>query len=378
VTSRWPVVPLGEICEILDSKRKPITKSDRIAGTVPYYGASSIQDYVRDFIFDEPLVLLGEDGAKWNAGDRSAFMISGKSWVNNHAHVLRPRREIICNEWLTYFLVGADLNDFISGVTVPKLNQGRMREIPIPLPPLDEQKRLVAKLGEAMELISQSELVLDQNLNKLNELEIAEFTSEFLSLRSVFESTHIADVFKTSSGSTPLKSRRDFYDNGQIPWLLSGEVAQRDITEAKNFITEKALAETAVKLVPPNSVLVAMYGATAGEVGLLGFECTTNQAVCAIHPHPDYLPRFVYYSLLSMQSFLVSQAAGNAQPNVSQAKIKELPFPKVPLRRQEEAVQRLDNVVNMRKELDELQQSKKSALIDLKNSLLSAAFAGEL
>jgi len=294
---------------------------------------------------------------------------------------IRPK-ESLERKYLAYWLSSPNICDRImetsTGARMPRADMDAVMNFTIPLPPLDEQKRIVVKLDEAMGLVSQSELVSDQTLNRLNELEITEFTSEFLNLRSVFESTHIGDVFKTSSGSTPLKSRRDFYDNGQIPWLLSGEVAQRDITEAKKFITEKALAETAVKLVPPNSVLVAMYGATAGEVGLLGFECTTNQAVCAIHPHPDYLPRFVYYSLLSMQSLLVSQAAGNAQPNVSQAKIKELPFPKVPLRRQEEAVQRLDNIVNMRNELDALQQSKKSAVTDLKNSLLSAAFAGEL
>ena len=75
--SEWAMVPLGQLCEILDSKRKPITKSDRVSGQIPYFGASGVLDYVNSHIFDEKLVLLGEDGAKWNRGDRSAFIIEG-------------------------------------------------------------------------------------------------------------------------------------------------------------------------------------------------------------------------------------------------------------------------------------------------------------
>jgi type I restriction enzyme S subunit len=146
---KWPTKPLGELCEILDSKRKPVTKSDRIQGEIPYYGATGVLDYVEDFIFDEKLVLLGEDGAKWGAGDNSAFIVEGKTWVNNHAHVLRPNREVILDEWLTTFLVSADLTGYVSGVTVPKLNQGRMREIPIPLPPLELQRQILSRLDIA-------------------------------------------------------------------------------------------------------------------------------------------------------------------------------------------------------------------------------------
>ena len=148
----WVEKRLGEVCEILDSKRKPITKKDRVAGPIPYYGATSVQDHVRDYIFDEPLVLLGEDGAKWGAGDKSAYMIEGKSWVNNHAHVLRPMPSLL-RPWLTYYLVASDLSEFISGTTVPKLNQERMRLIPIPMPPVSEQQLVVKQLDFLAEKI---------------------------------------------------------------------------------------------------------------------------------------------------------------------------------------------------------------------------------
>lgn len=166
----WVTKPLGQVCDILDRLRKPITKRDRKAGPYPYYGATGILDHVENFLFDEPLVLIGEDGAKWGAGDNSAFSISGKTWVNNHAHVIRPHRNVVLDDWLIYYLNASDLSDFISGMTVPKLNQGRLKEITIPLPPLEEQKRIVAVLDEAFEGLSRARANADANLQNAREL----------------------------------------------------------------------------------------------------------------------------------------------------------------------------------------------------------------
>jgi len=140
------LVALEDVVEILDSQRKPITKHDRKPGPYPYYGATGILDYVEDYLFDEPLVLVGEDGAKWEEGERTAYQIAGKTWVNNHAHVLRPNREKILDVLLVELLCGMDLSPYITGVTVPKLNQQKLRSIKIPLPPLDVQKEIVAKI----------------------------------------------------------------------------------------------------------------------------------------------------------------------------------------------------------------------------------------
>lgn len=142
----WVRVPLGDIGEVLDRFRKPVTKSDRRPGEYPYYGATGIVDWIDDYIFDEPLVLLGEDGAKWGPGERSAFSASGKYWVNNHAHIMRPNRKVVSDDWLIYYLNMTDLMPYVTGVTVPKLNQERMRSIPISLPPLEQQHKLVAKM----------------------------------------------------------------------------------------------------------------------------------------------------------------------------------------------------------------------------------------
>lgn len=152
----------------------------------------------------------------------------------------------------------------------------------------------------------------------------------------------IADIAKTSAGGTPNKSSKEFYEGGTIPWLMSGEVGSRDITNAKNCITVAGLAGSSAKLFPSGSVLVAMYGATAGEAGILRFEAATNQAVCAILPSKNHIPEYLYYYLLHAKQELVALAVGNAQPNISQAKIKTTLVPLPPLEEQKRIVAVLD------------------------------------
>jgi type I restriction enzyme S subunit len=152
----------------------------------------------------------------------------------------------------------------------------------------------------------------------------------------------LGEVCKTGSGGTPLSSRKEFYEGGTIPWLVSGEVAQGNVREAKNFITAAGLENSAAKLFPRDTVLVAMYGATAGQVGILRFEATTNQAVCGILPSEKFVPEFLYYFLLAKKDDLVAQATGNAQPNISQIKIKNTEVPVLPLPKQQRIVALLD------------------------------------
>lgn len=141
----WEIKKLGEVCDILDSQRKPVTKKDRREGIYPYYGASGIQDYVDSYIFDGRYLLVGEDGAKWGANDKSAFVIDGKSWVNNHAHILKMHEGIL-DSFVECYLVFKDLSEFITGAVVPKLTQQALKNIPIPIPPLPIQERIVSEL----------------------------------------------------------------------------------------------------------------------------------------------------------------------------------------------------------------------------------------
>ncbi|ECD2069019.1 restriction endonuclease subunit S [Klebsiella pneumoniae] len=139
---------LGELAENLDSKRKPITSGLREAGNIPYYGASGIVDYVKDYIFDGDFLLVSEDGANLLARNTPiAFSISGKTWVNNHAHVLKfdtyaERR------YVEYYLNSIDLTPYISGAAQPKLNKKNLESIRIPNPSPTEKERIVAILDK--------------------------------------------------------------------------------------------------------------------------------------------------------------------------------------------------------------------------------------
>jgi type I restriction enzyme, S subunit len=166
----WEKATIEDTCDILDKLRKPITKSKRIEGPYPYYGATGVLSYVEGYLFDEPLVLVGEDGAKWDVGDKTAFAIDGKVWVNNHAHVLRPKRDKLLDNWLIYFIEAIDLAPYITGLTVPKLNQAKLKTINFPLPPLDEQKRIVAILDEAFAGIDQAIANTKKNIQNAKEL----------------------------------------------------------------------------------------------------------------------------------------------------------------------------------------------------------------
>ena len=166
---------LEDVCEILDSKRVPITSKDRISGPYPYYGANGIQDYIADYIFDDELVLLAEDGGNFGSKEKPiAYRVSGKCWVNNHAHVLKPLPNIDV-DYLCYSLMFYDVSSIVNGATRQKLTQADMRTMEIPLPTMLEQKSIVNQLNRLVSLIT-----LRQNqLEKLDELVKSRFIEMF-------------------------------------------------------------------------------------------------------------------------------------------------------------------------------------------------------
>ena len=173
--SKWL---LEDCCEILDSMRVPITASDRVEGPYPYYGANGIQDHVSDYIFDDELVLLAEDGGNFGSKDRPiAYRVSGKCWVNNHAHVLKPKN-MIDVDYLCYSLMFYNTDGLVNGATRQKLTQATMRKMMIPERDMGEQKIIVKQLG----LIQDAIQLRRDEMNKLDNLVKARFVELFGSI----------------------------------------------------------------------------------------------------------------------------------------------------------------------------------------------------
>ncbi len=160
-----------ETCvEILDGKRIPINSRDRQQrqGNIPYYGATGQVGWIDNYLFDEELVLLGEDGAPFfESFKNKAYLISGKSWVNNHAHVLKGISDLLLNKFLCHYLNQIDYHEYVNGTTRLKLNQTSMKTIPIILPSINEQKRIVKKIESMYSIIDSFLITILQNKKKL-------------------------------------------------------------------------------------------------------------------------------------------------------------------------------------------------------------------
>jgi type I restriction enzyme S subunit len=168
IPAHWQVVRLGEVVGILDSKRVPLNavQRNRMKGGYPYCGANGILDYVSDYLFDGEYVLLAEDGGYWGPFESSAYVMRGKFWVNNHAHVIQAIAELSDNRFLVDVLNYSDLEPYISGTTRGKLNQGVLKNIPIPLPPLSEQRE-IARILQAVDRKIEAEEARKQALEAL-------------------------------------------------------------------------------------------------------------------------------------------------------------------------------------------------------------------
>lgn len=160
ISSSWEVIPLRNLCENLDSKRIPITSSNRETGDVPYYGASGIVDYVKDYIFDEPLLLISEDGANFlTRSTPIAFSISGKTWVSNHAHVLKFNN-IYTQRFVEFYINQVDISQYITGAAQPKLSQANLNKICIPCPNIEVQEKIVKEIESVIHIVGQNKRLI--------------------------------------------------------------------------------------------------------------------------------------------------------------------------------------------------------------------------
>lgn len=333
---------LGEVVEVLDSLRRPITKSQRIPGDIPYYGANGIQDYVKDWIFDGTFILMGEDGSVIK-NDNSPILhwVIGKIWVNNHAHILGEVPGCALLKYVYYVLSQTDVSDIVRG-TPPKLNQKNLKSIKIPIPPLEIQEKIVQILDKFTDYVTEltSELTSRKKQYSFYRDKLLSFEDEVYRV----EWKTIQDIsVKIVTGVTPKKSCEDYYLKGTIPWLRTNEVKFNTITTTEKYVTEKAVEETGLKWILPNSIIIAISGATAGRVAMNSIPLTTNQHCCSISVDERIVNyKYLYYWLVNQNRQILSLKQG-ARGDINMSMIKSLKIPVPSLEIQSRIVQVLDN-----------------------------------
>ena len=337
----WRVKTIDELCDILNNIRKPISSGDRKKGSYPYYGASGIIDYVDDFLFDERLLLIGEDGAKWGAYENTAFLVEGKYWVNNHAHVLKPK--LINDKLLESYLVKLDLHPYITGAAPPKLTLGKLKEIPVPVPEnkIEQQKiaNCLSSLDEVftahsqkLELLKDHKKGLMQNLFpqegvKVPKYRFKEFEKDGEWIKTSVEENCLVKGRIGYRGYTT----EDIVEQGKGALVLGGKHIQNQLLRLTDptFVSWEKYYESPEIMVEVGDIIFSQRG-TLGDCAIIDKEigpATINPSMVLLK-NITCDARFLYYILIgdSIQNEVRKNRAMGAIPMISQKQIKEFPF----------------------------------------------------
>lgn len=433
----WSVSPLEDVADILDGKRVPINAKERETriGQVPYYGATGQVGWIDDFLFDEELVLLGEDGAPFlDASKPKAYVIRGKSWVNNHAHVLRAK-DGTPNAYLKYFLDRFDYHGFVTGTTRLKLTQGAMRQIPVALAPPEDRKRIVAeiekqfsRLDEAVDSLKRIKANLKrykaavlkaavegkltegwrrkhpdiEPASKLLERILAERRAKWAGKGTYQEpSSPDISVLPTLPHGWTWASLdqllREPLRNGHSAKASGNRQGLRAFT--LSAVTEGDFSEKNTKLTVAHSDKVADLWAEPGDIYVERSNTPELVGLARLYKGPskfafipDLLirvrlirvvsPRFVEVCLLSedCRRYFRSRAQGisGSMPKIDQTVIEQTRIPLPPLEEQKEIVAEVERRVSVIDELETTVEANLTRADRLRQSILSQAFSGRL
>lgn len=234
--------------------------------------------------------------------------------------------KIACPKLVWYNLQSRRWKEYVAailgGSAQPGANAKQLGAYMLTLPSLAEQKAI----AEVLSCIDDKIDLLHRQNETLEEMAETLFRQRFVE-ENVTEFKPLGNCIRTMSGGTPSRKNKEFYDDGEIYWVKSKELRGGYILESEERITEAGLSKSSAKIIPENSTLVAMYGATVGQYAILGESATCNQAICACIPNDDFPYTYVYHVMKSNVQELISRAVGSAQQNISQVLIKSLQIP---------------------------------------------------
>ncbi len=390
---RWEILPIEYLCQILNNQRKPIPEILRVKGPYPYYGASGIVDYINAYIFDEELLLIGEDGAKWGAYENTAYIANGKYWVNNHAHVLRPIRINIIV--LKNYLIQLDLTQYITGAAPPKLTLGKLKEIGIPISknPKEQQKiadclssldDLIEATTQKVEALKEHKKGLMQRLFPVEGKNVPDLRFPEFQETSVWEEKKLGDIVEIK-GRIGFRgyTTKDIVEQGDGAISLS----PTNITDNGNLNFEKSTyiswekyEESPEIQLKKGYIVLVKTGSSYGKSALvkeLPIKTTVNPQIVVLKPkdgiNEHFISALISHSMVQRQ--IKCAVVGGAIPTLSQESISkfDILYPKRTSHTPLEQV-KIANCLSSLDELIEATSRKVEILKDHKKGLMQQLF----
>ncbi|MCV6607493.1 MAG: restriction endonuclease subunit S [Campylobacterales bacterium] len=350
---------LEDVCEILDSQRIPLSEIERegriknknVEDLYPYYGATQQVGYIDDYLFDEELILLGEDGVMFY--DRSkpkAYLIQGKSWVNNHAHVLKVNKKIASTKYILNFLNIFNYHGYVSGSTRLKLNRSRMSKIPIPLPSLEQQKSIASNLDKLQNLIT----LRKESIKKLDDLSKSIFIDMFgdpIENPKGWESDLLREIcdFENGDRSSKYPTKNDLVEEGVL-FLSSREIVNFKFEPSDSlYITEEKFSSLSQGHCFEGDIILTLRGNGVGKCCVFkGFrKGFINAQMVILRFHKKFIRNDFFINTMKNETMfnnLLKFTSGSAQPQLSVTELKKMKIIMPPLELQNKFAEKIEKI----------------------------------
>lgn len=397
IPDSWEWVRLGSILYNLDGKRVPVSVSERNKkGKVyDYYGASGVIDKIDNYIFSKPLLLISEDGANLLARRTPiAFIATGKYWVNNHAHVF-DGINLLFLKYISIFIESIDVSKYVTGTAQPKLNQQNLNKILVAVPPLEEQKRIVAKIEKLMPLVDEyaesynrlqkidnefedklkqsvlqyamegklvkqnlsdepaselikkienekAELIKEGKIKKNKKLPAITDDEKPFDIPNSWEWVRLGSISSITTGKTPSKSKSDFY-GGDFPFIKPADIQNTFVNyDTKEFLTQNGIDHG--KVAHKNDILITCIG-NLGRNNIVTRKIAYNQQINNVSPI-IINSKLLHYFMLStfFITSMYNKASSTTLPILNQTKLSQLIIPLPPLEEQKRIVARIEKL----------------------------------
>ena len=393
VPNDWICTTLGDVIDIFDTKRIPLSSKERRQrhGEYPYYGASGVIDHINDYIFNGRYLLVAEDGENLNSRKLPvAFFAKGKFWVNNHAHIIRGKKEITEDYFLFSWFSQTTIAGYITGTAQPKLSQANLKRISIQLPPLPIQRKIAAILSAYDDLI-------ENNLRRIKILEeMAQnlYREWFVKFRfpshqntrfvdsplgkipAGWEVDTIEKTFSILGGGTPSKKIPEYWNQGTINWYSPTDLTATGsmfMECSRNKISDLGLKKSSAQVFPAFSVMMTSR-ATLGVISINTTEACTNQGFITCVPNQRFPLYLLHYWLTENVNYFITLGTGTTFKEITKGVFKMI---KVAVPKQSIASQFEETIQPFVRYIFNL-QVKNTTLRQTRDLLLPKLISGEI